>query len=126
MTNLSPKEKPMNAKNLLSVFLIPLLLIMGCASSKPKPPSAATPISEIQKHPRNWVGKEVLVTGEVKETFSVIIHKQFVLQDPTGEITVVTSKPLPAKGEQLSIHGVVEEGLSIGSETKTIVRESEG
>ncbi len=118
----------MNAKNAFFILLIPLLLITGgCAStSKPKPPVAATPIAEIQKHPRNWVGKEVLVTGEVKETFSVIIHKQFVLKDPTGEITVVTSKPLPAKGEQLSIHGVVEEGLSVGSETKTIVREKEG
>lgn len=119
----------MKAKNpAYTMFLIFLLLIAagGCASAKPKPPATATPIVEIQSHPRNWVGKEVLVTGEVTQTFSVIVHKQFVLKDGTGEITVVTSKPLPAKGEQLSIHGVVEEGLSIGSETKTIVRENEG
>ena len=120
----------MNPKKKCFVFfLIPLLLVMagGCASaSKPKPPAAATPIAEIQSHPRNWIGKEVLVAGEVKETFSVIIHKQFVLKDATGEITVVTSKPLPQKGEQLSIQGVVEEGLSFGSETRTIVREKEG
>lgn|SRR5581483_4006387 len=118
----------MNPKNRLFIFLIPLLLIAaaGCASNKPKPPAAATPIAEIQSHPRNWVGKEVLISGQVTETFSVIVHKQFVLKDATGEITVVTSKPLPQKGEQLSIQGVVQEGLSFGSETKTIVREKEG
>jgi hypothetical protein len=119
----------MNRKSAFVLFLIPLVFMTagGCASkSMPKPPAAATPIAEIQKHPRDWVGKEVLISGEVKETFSVIIHKQFVLKDATGEITVVTSKPLPAKGEQLSIHGVVDEGLSVGSETKTIVREKEG
>lgn len=119
----------MNPKNRFFVFfLVPLLLVMagGCASNKPKPVPPATPISEIQGHPRNWVGKEVLITGQVTETFSVIVHKQFVLKDATGEITVVTSKPLPQKGEQLSIQGVVQEGLSFGSETKTIVREKEG
>lgn len=112
-------------KRVSVVFFAVVLMagITGCGGARPKPPTDPTPIAEIQNHPRTWVGKTVLVTGEVKETFSLVVHKQFVIMDPTGEITVVTSKPLPKKGEKLNIEAVVEEGWSIGSETRTVLRE---
>lgn len=41
---------------------------------------------EIQGHPREWVGKTVQVSGEVKEAFSLVLYKYFVVKDKTGEI----------------------------------------
>ncbi len=106
----------------LWIFVALLFAATGCASmSKPKSPGVT--IGEIQGHPRDWVGKTVQLSGEVKDAYSLIFYKYFVLQDNTGEIQVVTSKPLPRKGEKLNIQGKVEEGLSIGSESRTIIRE---
>lgn len=103
---------------LLAVFLAGT----GCAST-PKQKGAGVPIGEIKGHPRDWVGKNVQVSGEVSDAYSLVFYKYFVLKDNTGEIQVVTSKPLPRKGEKLDIQGKVEEGYSIGSESRTIIRE---
>jgi hypothetical protein len=59
--------------------------------------------------------------------FSLIFVKYFTLDDGTGSITVVTEKPLPAKGERLTVKGTVEEAFSLGDQTMTlIVEEKEG
>ncbi len=105
-------------------LLITLFLLSGsgCASI-PQEKTVSVPIAEIQSHPRDWVGKNVQISGEVKEAFSLVLYKYFIVQDKTGEIQVVTSKPLPRKGEKIQLQGKVEEGLSIGSEPRTVIRE---
>lgn len=104
-----------------SAGLILILTFLGCASA-PKPQMGVS-IGDIQNHPRNFSGKLVGITGEVTDTFSLIVYKYFVLKDDTGEIEVVTSKALPRKGETLTVEGTVDEAFSIGSATKTIIRE---
>lgn len=82
-----------------------------------------TKIGDITGHPRDYAGKEVSVSGEVTETFSLFVIKYFVLRDSTGEITVVTDKPLPAKGEKIKVKGVVKEAFSIGDKTSLVLVE---
>lgn len=114
-------------KKIDSIWLPTLLVIIlfsgfGCASIR-KEKTVPVAISEIQGHPREWVGKTVQVSGEVKEAFSLVLYKYFVVKDKTGEIRVVTSKPLPRKGEQIRVEGKVEEGFAIGSEPQTVIKE---
>ena len=85
---------------------------------------ATTKIGDISKHPRDYAGKEVTLSGEVTETFSLIFIKYFVLRDATGEILVVTEKTLPAKGEKIKVKGKVQEAFSIGTETSLVVVET--
>lgn len=108
------------------IFILIALLLAGgagCASGQKAKQNPPVPIGEIQGHPRDWVGKTVQVAGEVKDAYSLVLYKYFILHDGTGEIQVVTSKPLPKKGEKLAIQGKVEEGFSIGSESRTVIRE---
>ncbi|MBI3805781.1 MAG: hypothetical protein HY282_18670 [Nitrospirae bacterium] len=106
------------------LILITLFFVgAGCASMSKEKKNPEVPIGEIQGHPRDWVGKTVQVAGEVKDAYSLVLYKYFILTDGTGEIQVVTSKPLPRKGERLNIQGKVEEGFSFGSESRTILRE---
>ena len=114
--------KTINSGWLRITLVIILCSGFGCASIRREKP-AAVPIADIQNHPREWVGKTVQVSGEVKDVFSLVFYKYFTVKDNTGEIQVVTSKPLPRKGEKIAVEGKVEEGFSIGSETRTVLRE---
>lgn len=85
-----------------------------------------TKIGEIKKNPRDFAGKEVTVSGEVTEVFAFILFKSFTLKDSTGEITVVTSRTLPAKGQKLKVKGTVKEAFAIGNQNLLVLMEKPG
>jgi len=60
-----------------------------------------TRIGGMKNDPRNYFGKEVVVSGTVRQTFSLFVVKYFTLRDDTGEITIVTERPLPRQGQHL-------------------------
>jgi len=68
-----------------------------------------TKIGDIKSHPRDYAEKEVTISGEVTETFSMIFVKYFVVRDDSGEISVVIERTLPAKGEKIKVNGSVKE-----------------
>ncbi len=82
-----------------------------------------TKIGDIRGDPRRYAGKEVTVSGEVTEVFSLIAFRYFVLKDKTGEITIITSKTLPATGQKLTVRGMVKEAFSLGSQTALVIME---
>ncbi|HNY49726.1 MAG TPA: hypothetical protein PLV50_09890 [Smithella sp.] len=99
----------------VSIFLVIFIFACDIGSTK---------IGEIIKHPREYAGKEVTVSGEVTETFSLIFVKYFVVRDDSGEIFVVTEKTLPAKGEKIKVTGNVQEAFSLGTETSLVLIEA--
>lgn len=83
-----------------------------------------TPINKILENPRNYAGKTVTVSGEVTRVFSLVIVKYFVLRDSTGEVTIVTEKPLPKIGTKMKVKGTVEEAFSIGDQQLIVIFEN--
>jgi aspartyl/asparaginyl-tRNA synthetase len=84
----------------------------------------STKIGDIKNNPRNYVDKEVTVSGEVTQTFSLLVIKYFTVRDDSGEITVVTEeRPLPRQGQRLKIRGVVKEAFSIGAQSLLVIQE---
>ncbi|MBI2884220.1 MAG: hypothetical protein HYY11_10025 [Candidatus Methylomirabilis oxyfera] len=84
-----------------------------------------TPIKNILENPRQFSGKELQIKGQVVDIFSLIVVKYFVIQDKTGEITVVTHRPLPKKGETIKVKGKVEEAFSIADQQLIVLVEVE-
>jgi len=82
-----------------------------------------TPIRKILENPRNYTGKTVTVSGEVTRVFSLIIIKYFVMRDSTGEVTIVTEKPLPKIGTKMKVKGTVEEAFAIGDQQLIVIFE---
>ncbi len=82
-----------------------------------------TKIADIKNNPRDYAGREVIVSGEVTRTFSLLVVKYFVLRDDTGEITVVTQRVLPREGQRLKVRGIVKEAFSIGNESVLVIEE---
>ena len=84
-----------------SLFLILFLFsLLGCSSK--------VSIKTIQNNPRNYINKEVTIKGTVSQTFSLAFINYFELDDGTGTIKVITSNPLPAENEKLSVTGIVQ------------------
>jgi hypothetical protein len=94
---------------------IVLLSFAGCART--------VAIKDIVEHPRDYAGKEVTVTGEVTDAFSLLAIKYFTISDGTGKIAVFSGKPLPKRGEKIAVTGTIEEAFSLGTETLTILIE---
>jgi hypothetical protein len=82
-----------------------------------------TPIHKVLADPRAYAGKTVTVSGEVTQVFGLVFIKYFKVRDATGEITVVTEKPLPRVGAKIKVKGSVEETFSIGGQQVIIIVE---
>ena len=102
------------------LFILAFLALTSCGDLFP------TKIGDIRGNPRKYAEKEVTVSGQVTEVLSLIAFKYFVLRDDTGEITVTTSKPLPAVGQKLTVRGTVKETFSIGTRTGLVIAENPG
>lgn len=97
--------------------LLAILLLLSCGL-------LATSIKTIRDDPRNYDGKTVTVSGEVKNPTSLLVVKFFTLADSTGEITVITERSLPKAGERVTVRGVVHEAFSIGDRSALVIKES--
>jgi hypothetical protein len=100
------------------VLLVNLLLI-GCDGL------FATPIKKILENPRDYSGKPVKISGEVTEVFGLLVVRYFVMKDKTGEIIVVTKRPLPREGIKITVNGTVHEAFSIGDKHVVVVVEND-
>jgi aspartyl/asparaginyl-tRNA synthetase len=86
----------------------------------------ATSIKNIRDNPRDYDGKTVTVSGEVKSATNLLVVKYFTLADSTGEITVITKRPLPKAGSRLRVTGVVHEAFSLGDTSAVVIKENGG
>lgn len=107
----------MKLKHLCTIILLFSVMATGCNSM------FTTPINKIIENPRDYNGKQVAISGKVTEIFSLILVKYFVVHDNTGEIVVVTDRPLPQKGVKIRVKGTVEEAFSIGDKQLIVIVE---
>ena len=80
-------------------------------------------IKDIVDQPREYADKKVVVEGEVSGAFSLIVIKYFMVKDKTGEIGVISDKPLPKVGQQIRVSGTVKEAFSLGDQSMTVLVE---
>jgi hypothetical protein len=96
-----------------------ILFLSGCDKIMP------VPIGKIKDNPREYSGKIVTIEGEVSKVFSLFIVKYFSLKDKSGEIIIISDKPLPKTGTKLTVKGKVEEAFSLGDQQLLVVVEGE-
>ena len=104
--------------SILKCFLI--LILLGCNSSEG---IFTVPIKELLDNPRKYENKVITISGNVTDVFSIMLVKTYTLSDDTGQITVVTSRILPMKGEKLKVRGIIKEAFSLGDMSLTVFKE---
>jgi hypothetical protein len=75
--------------------------------------AAYTPIGSIIKNPREYEGKVLTISGKVSDRMSLLVVKYYRLNDKTGEIIVISNRPLPPIGEKVRVKGQVKEAFSL-------------
>ena len=85
------------------VFFVFILFLAGCVVSM-----------DIYKvKTKNFVGKDVTVTGIVQGTVKIGSVSAYILKDDTAEIGVITSR-IPNKGDRVTVSGVVMKDTIFG------------
>ena len=80
-------------------------------------------IKEIVKDPRTYVDHTVTVEGNVTGVLSLVVFKYFTINDGTGQINVVTDRPLPRQGQKIKVIGKVKEVIALGRDTLLVLME---
>jgi hypothetical protein len=106
-------------RTIFRALLIFSLLLARCTSL------STSPINKILENPRDYAGRTVTISGEVTEVFSLFVIKYFIVKDKTGQIVVVTERPLPNVGAKIVVKGTVEEAFSIGDKRLIVIVEKE-
>jgi hypothetical protein len=80
-------------------------------------------IKEIVNDPRTYVDHTVTVEGDVTGVLSLFVFKYFTVSDGTGQINVVTERPLPRQGQKIKVIGKVKEVIALGRDTLLVLME---
>jgi hypothetical protein len=90
---------------LASVLLITFVFQMGCAVRS---------INQIMADPQRYANKEVGIKGEVTESYSVVGHGAYRVDDGTGRLWVVSEKGVPRKGAKIVAKGTIKDAYNFG------------
>ncbi len=72
-------------------------------------------IQDVLTKPRDFLEKPATISGEVTDSASLFFMKYFVIKDDTGEIMVITEKPIPKAGSRLKVTGLAKDAFSFGN-----------
>jgi hypothetical protein len=97
----------------LTGLLVITLLTTAC-------PSKET-ISKINGDPGRYRNREVGIVGRVTDSYGVLGHGAYEIDDGTGKMWVITQRGVPAKGSRVGASGHVESGFSFGGRSYTNV-----
>jgi hypothetical protein len=104
-------------KRIIIVLLIVTAVMTGVGMWYYLRQSQYPQIEKILGNPKAYEGKVITIEGEVTDRTSFfIVVKFYRLRDKTGEIIVVTKKPLPEVRSKVHVTGKIDEAFSMGDQ----------
>jgi hypothetical protein len=76
---------------------------------------ASVTINKVLADPARYRDKEVTVSGQVSDSYSVASRGAYKIRDGSGELWVVSEKGVPRTGAEVKVTGRVREGYNVGS-----------
>ncbi|MGH9845269.1 MAG: hypothetical protein ACREEM_41670 [Blastocatellia bacterium] len=97
----------MKTRIFTSLFLLAsVALFTGCPQQ--------TTVNKLNGDPSRYRGKEVLIVGEVTNSFGALGRGAYELNDETGKIWVVTERSVPSRGARVGAVGRYIQGVNWG------------
>lgn len=76
---------------------------------------ATMTVSRVLDDPSRYRNREISLTGDVRESFSLMNRGIYRIDDRTGELWVVSDRGVPRRGTRVTVTGVLREGFNLGS-----------
>lgn len=91
--------------------IIGILLVSLLATACPE----RTSIGKVQSNPQKYYDKDVVVAGNVTNSFGIpLVGGIYKLDDGTGSIWIISKRGVPNKGAQVGVKGRIQDGVSFG------------
>lgn len=105
-------------RNLAVLAIVVLsLVLVACETVK---------ISSVVNDPSHWMNKTVRVAGTVTTSMGAVGHGAYQVSDGTGNIWVISSRGVPARGAQVAVEGTVFQGAQfMGQSFGVAIREKQ-
>jgi hypothetical protein len=101
-------------KNVLLV-LSAALLLTGCGTVK---------IRQVLNNPTRYQGRDVRFNGNVTRSTGLIVAGVYEIDDGTGKINVLSTRPVPQKGARVTVKGRMQSGINVlGRSIGTVLQE---
>ena len=84
----------------------------------------STRIRHIVQDPARYDNRDVQVEGRVTRSVGAVVAGAYTVEDGTGSITVISTRPVPPPGAEVRVKGRVQSGVNImGRSFGTTLRE---
>ena len=97
--------RPCRSSLLLGVLIIGTL----AASCAPKR------VNDLLADPSRYRDREVRLTGQVVDSYSIAGRGVYRIEDETGRLWVMSNRGVPRKGARVTVTGTLREGVNIGA-----------
>ena len=84
-----------------------LLVVLGSTAC------AAVTINQVLADPGRYRDRDVTVSGEVADSFSVMSRGAYRLRDGSGQLWVVSEHGVPRNGARVVVKGKIREGYNL-------------
>jgi hypothetical protein len=112
------------SKNAIIAILLAAVIAVGGGAWYYSSRIRHADIEKVLSNPRAFEGKTVTIEGEVTDrTGFFVVLKFFKVKDKTGEITVVTTRTLPAIKSTVRVKGRVDEVFAVGDHKFVVLNE---
>lgn len=88
----------------ISAMMVLFLMLAGCMQVS---------VSEINSDPDKYLGKKVVVSGEVSVPMDMGIMSGFLLKEGDSSL-MVRSDEVPSRGDTVTVRGTLVEGMFTG------------
>jgi len=72
-------------------------------------------VNQINTDPSRYRNRDVKLSGEVVDSYSLLNQGVYRIDDGTGQLWVVSNKGVPRKSARVTVRGRVREGFNLGS-----------
>ena len=90
-----------------------LVLLLLCAALLSACPNETT-VARLTADPARYRNKDVVLTGNVTNSFGILGQGAYELSDETGRIIVITTRGVPTKGARVQAVGKLINGVTWG------------
>ncbi len=77
--------------------------------------ACATRVNNVLADPSKYRNREVTISGDVKDSYSIMSRGVYRVEDKTGSLWVYSDKGVPRTGAKVSVTGSIKEGFNLGN-----------